>query len=198
MPNTRGPPKIVAHDEESLIRGPMTVEDLSKLRTAFDNCGTVTAGNASTISDGGAALVMASARKAIELGLSILAVVKGQADAAQSAEMFTTAPAKAIPIAIQRAGIRADDVDFYELNEAFAVVSAVNVKLLKLDPAKVNVYGGAVSMGHPLGCSGARILITLLSVLRQEGGSIGCAGVCNGGGGASAMVLQRLVSNGAL
>ena len=112
MPNTRGPPKIVAHDEESLTRGPMTVEDLSKLRTAFDNCGTVTAGNASTISDGGAALVMASARKAIELGLSILAIVKGQADAAQSAEMFTTAPAKAIPIAIQRAGIRADDVDF--------------------------------------------------------------------------------------
>ena len=198
VPNTRGPPKIVAHDEESLTRGPMSVEDLSQLRTAFDNGGTVTAGNASTISDGGAALVIASARKAIELGLSILAIVKGQADAAQSAEMFTTAPAKAIPIAIQRAGIRADDVDFYEINEAFAVVSAVNVKLLKLDPAKVNVYGGAVSMGHPLGCSGARILITLLSVLRQEGGSIGCAGVCNGGGGASAMVLQRLVSNGAL
>ena len=122
--------------------------------------------------------------------------MKGQGDAAQNAEMFTTAPAKAIPIAIERAGLKATDVDFYELNEAFAVVSAVNCQLLNLDPEKVNVYGGAVSMGHPLGCSGARILITLMSVLRQEGGTIGCAGVCNGGGGASAMVLQRMTGKG--
>ena len=198
VPNRRGPPTVVSHDEESLSRGPMTIEQLSKLRTAFNKTGTVTAGNASTISDGGAAIVLTSAKKAKELGLDVLAVVKGQGDAAQNAEMFTTAPAKAIPIAIERAGLKATDVDFYELNEAFAVVSAVNCQLLNLDPEKVNVYGGAVSMGHPLGCSGARILITLMSVLRQEGGTIGCAGVCNGGGGASAMVLQRMTGKGAL
>jgi acetyl-CoA C-acetyltransferase len=192
--NRRGPPTLVSADEESLSRGPMTVEALGKLRPAFEKNGSVTAGNSSTISDGGAALVITSAKKARELKLNVLAVIAGAADAAHDAEMFTTAPALAVPIALKRSGIPMQEVDFFELNEAFAVVGCVNIKLLNLNPEKVNVYGGAVSMGHPLGCSGARILITLLSVLRNEGGMIGCAGVCNGGGGATALVIRRLAS----
>ena len=185
---------LVAADEESLSRGAMTFESLSKLKTAFAKDGTVTAGNASTISDGGAALVIVSGKKAKELNLKIMAIVAGAADAAHDAELFTTAPSLAIPKALKRAKVHPDGVDFYELNEAFSVVGCVNVKLLGLDIEKVNVYGGAVSLGHPLGCSGARILITLLSALQNEGGMIGCAGICNGGGGASAIVLKRLQS----
>ena len=168
------------------------------VKAVFSKDGTVTAANASSLNDGASALILMSSEKANELNLKPLARVVSYADASQEAKWFTTSPAIAINKALLKANILAKDVDYWELNEAFAVVSAVNCQLLNLDPEKVNVYGGAVSMGHPLGCSGARILITLMSVLRQEGGTIGCAGVCNGGGGASAMVLQRMTGKGAL
>jgi acetyl-CoA C-acetyltransferase len=170
---------------------------LSKLRPCFKASEknvdqTVTAGNASTISDGAAALVLMSLEKVNELKLNdkVLAIIRGFADAAQEPHAFTTAPALAIPKALAHAKVTPDQIDFYEINEAFSVVSLANIKLLKLDPAKVNVYGGAVSIGHPLGCSGARILATLCSILKQEKGKFGCAAICNGGGGASAIVVQ--------
>ncbi|KAK4369289.1 hypothetical protein RND71_013081 [Anisodus tanguticus] len=164
---------------------------LRKLRPSFkDKDGTVTAGNASSISDGAAALVLVSGEKAIKLGLNVIAKISGYADAAQEPELFTTTPALAIPKAIKSASLEASQIDYYEINEAFAVVSLANQKLLGLNPEKVNVHGGAVSLGHPLGCSGARILVTLLGVLRQKNGKYGAAGVCNGGGGASALVLE--------
>ncbi|XP_073001343.1 acetyl-CoA acetyltransferase 2-like isoform X1 [Typha latifolia] len=189
----RGKPSTIIDKDESLQK--FDPAKLRKLRPSFkDNGGTVTAGNASSISDGAAALVLVSGEKALDLGLQVIAKITGYADAAQAPELFTTAPALAIPKAISNAGLVASQVDYYEINEAFSVVALANQKLLGLSSEKVNVHGGAVSLGHPLGCSGARILVTLIGVLRQRSGKVGVAGVCNGGGGASALVLQ-LVSH---
>jgi acetyl-CoA C-acetyltransferase len=154
--------------------------------------GTVTAANASTLNDGAAAVLLMSKEKAEELGVRPLAKILGFADAEQAPEWFTTSPSLAIPKALKHAGVEAKDVDFYEINEAFSVVSLANNKLLNLEGTKVNVYGGAVSLGHPLGASGARIVTTLVNVLRQEGGRIGVTGICNGGGGASSIVVEKL------
>jgi acetyl-CoA C-acetyltransferase len=165
-------------------------DKIPQLRAAFTKDGTVTAANASTMNDGAAAMVLMSKEKMESLGLKPLAKVLSFADAAQQPEWFTTAPAKALPIALKRANCSIEDVDVFEINEAFSVVSLVNNKLLNLDPEKVNVNGGAVSLGHPLGASGARILVTLVHALKQKNGKIGAAGICNGGGGASAFVLE--------
>jgi acetyl-CoA C-acetyltransferase len=162
------------------------------LRPAFTKDGTVTAANASTINDGASALVLMSASKAKELGLKPIARIKGFADAAQDPMWFTTAPSLAIPKAWKQAGITAKDVDYYEINEAFSAVAIANNIKLELNPDRVNVNGGAVSLGHPLGASGARIITTLIHVLGQNNASIGTAGICNGGGGASAMVIEKL------
>lgn len=167
-------------------------DKLKTLRPVFQKDGTVTAANASAINDGAAALIVMSADKAKELGLKPIARIVAQASAAKEPKWFTTAPADAIPIALKRAGISISDVDLFEINEAFSVVSLANNKLLNLDPAKVNIHGGAVSMGHPIGCSGARIIVTLIHALQRTGGKIGCAGICNGGGGASAIIIERL------
>ncbi len=167
-------------------------DKIPSLRPVFDKEGTVTAANASTINDGAAALLVMSEEKANELGLKPLARIIGQGSAAKAPEWFTTAPADAIPIALKRSGKTIEDMDLFEINEAFSVVSLINNKLLKLDPAKVNIHGGAVSIGHPLGCSGARILVTLIHALKQTGGKYGCAGICNGGGGASATVIEMI------
>ena len=186
IPQRRGDSIWLSEDEEFKN---IKLEKVPTLRPAFGKDGTVTAANASTLNDGAAALVVMSREKAEELKLEPLAVIKGYADASQEPEWFTTAPAKALPKALTKAGVKAEDVDFYELNEAFSVVGLANIELLKLDPARVNVHGGAVSLGHPLGCSGARIIVTLINVLKANGGKIGAAGICNGGGGASAMVI---------
>jgi acetyl-CoA C-acetyltransferase len=167
-------------------------EKIPSLKPVFKKDGTVTAANASTLNDGASALVLMSKEKADELGIKPLAKIIAHADAQQAPEWFTTAPSKAIPLALHRAGLSADQIDFFEINEAFSVVSIANNQLLKLDPAKVNVNGGAVSLGHPLGSSGSRIIVTLLSVLQQNKGKYGAAGICNGGGGASAMVIENL------
>lgn len=185
----RGKPSTIVDKDEGL--GKFDAAKLRKLRPSFkQDGGSVTAGNASSISDGAAALVLVSGEKAIELGLQVIAKIKGYADAAQAPDLFTTSPALAIPKAISRAGLEASQVDFFEINEAFAVVALANMKLLGLNPEKVNVHGGAVALGHPLGCSGARILVTLLGVLKQKNGKYGVGGVCNGGGGASALVVE--------
>ncbi|XP_059449860.1 acetyl-CoA acetyltransferase 2 [Corylus avellana] len=185
----RGKPSTIVDKDEGL--GKFDAAKLRKLRPSFkDNGGSVTAGNASSISDGAAALILVSGETALKLGLQVIAKITGYADAAQAPEFFTTAPALAIPKAISKAGLEASEIDFYEINEAFAVVALANQKLLGLNPEKVNVHGGAVGLGHPLGCSGARILVTLLGVLRQKNGKYGVGGVCNGGGGASALVLE--------
>lgn len=189
IPGRKGEVSVVSEDEE--VRS-VNFDKIPGLRPVFKADGTVTAANASTLNDGAAALVLASAEKVKALGLRPIAKIRGYADAQQSPEWFTTAPAKAIPRALAVAGIEASDVDYYEINEAFSVVAIANNQELSLDPGKVNVYGGAVSLGHPLGASGARIVVTLLSVLEQEGGRIGVAGICNGGGGASAVVVERL------
>ncbi|XP_021300848.1 acetyl-CoA acetyltransferase, cytosolic 1 isoform X2 [Herrania umbratica] len=187
----RGKPSTIVDKDEGL--GKFDAAKLRKLRPSFkDNGGTVTAGNASSISDGAAALVLVSGEKAIKLGLQVIAKITGYGDAAQAPEFFTTAPALAIPKAISNAGLDASQIDYYEINEAFAVVALANQKLLDLNPEKVNVNGGAVSLGHPLGCSGARILVTLLGVLKHRNGKYGVGGVCNGGGGASALVVELL------
>lgn len=188
VPRRRGEPVIVSEDEEYKN---VRMEKIPALRPAFTKDGTVTAANASTINDGAGAVVLMSAEKANELGLKPLATIKSYADAAQEPKWFTTAPAKALPKALDKAGISIDDVDYFELNEAFSVVGLANMKLLGIDDSKTNVNGGAVSLGHPLGCSGVRILITLLSVLEQNDAKIGAAGICNGGGGASAIVVER-------
>ncbi|WP_179413345.1 acetyl-CoA C-acyltransferase [Mucilaginibacter sp. E4BP6] len=167
-------------------------DKIPSLKPVFKKDGTVTAANASTLNDGAAAVILMSMEKANELGIKPIARVVAYADAQQAPEWFTTAPSKAIPLALHRAGLNGDDIDYYEINEAFSVVSIANNQNLKLDPAKVNVNGGAVAMGHPLGASGARIVVTLLSVLRQNGGKYGAAGICNGGGGASAIVIENL------
>ncbi len=188
VPQRRGEPIIVNEDEEYKN---VKLEKIPALRPAFTKDGTVTAANASTINDGAAALVLMSAEKAKEMGLRPISSIKSYADAAQEPKWFTTAPAKALPKAITKAGITIEQVDYFEFNEAFAVVGLANMKLLKLKDKNVNVNGGAVSLGHPLGCSGARIIITLLSVLEQNNGKIGAAAICNGGGGASAIILER-------
>ncbi|MDC1195608.1 acetyl-CoA C-acyltransferase [Flavobacteriaceae bacterium] len=188
VPQRRGEPIIVDKDEEYTN---VRIEKIPGLRAAFTKDGTVTAANASTINDGAAALVLMSRDKAEELGLHPLATIKGYADAAREPEWFTVAPSKALPKALAKANIDISDVDFFELNEAFSIVGLANMKLLDLDESIVNVNGGAVSLGHPLGCSGARIVVTLLSVLEQNDGKIGAAAICNGGGGASALILER-------
>jgi len=162
------------------------------LKPAFGKDGTVTAANASTMNDGAAAIVLMSKEKANELGIKPIAKIISYADAEQAPEKFTTTPSLAVPKAVKKAGLKMGDIDFYELNEAFSVVGVANIKLMNLDPAKVNVNGGAVSLGHPLGASGARIIISLINVLKQNKGKYGAAGICNGGGGASAMVLENL------
>ncbi|MFT4612120.1 MAG: acetyl-CoA C-acetyltransferase [Glaciecola sp.] len=188
VPQRRGEPIIVSKDEEySNVR----MEKIPSLRPAFSKDGTVTAANASTINDGAGAMVLMSREKADELGLTPLATIKSYADAAQEPKWFTTAPAKALPKALDKAGIALQDVDYFEFNEAFSIVGLANMKILGLNDSNVNVNGGAVSLGHPLGCSGVRIIITLLSVLQQNDAKIGAAAICNGGGGASAIVIER-------
>jgi acetyl-CoA C-acetyltransferase len=185
----RGKETVVSDDEEYTK---VQFDKMPGLKPAFTKEGTVTAANASTLNDGAAAVLLMSREKADELGIKPLARIRGFADAEQAPEWFTTTPSLAIPKALKNAGLEAKDVDFYEINEAFSVVSLANNKLLNLEGTKVNVYGGAVSLGHPLGASGARIVTTLLSVLNQEGGKIGVTGICNGGGGASSIVLEKL------
>jgi acetyl-CoA C-acetyltransferase len=189
IPSKKGDPVVVSKDEE-----PWNVkfDKIAGLKPAFGKEGTVTAANASTMNDGAAALVLMSREKAEELGIKPLAVIRGYADAEQEPQWFTTTPSIAVPIAVKRAGIEMKDVDYVELNEAFSVVGIINTRNMKLDPARVNVHGGAVSLGHPLGCSGARVIVTLLNVLKQNNGRYGAAGICNGGGGASAMVIEKV------
>ncbi len=188
VPQRRGEPVVVREDEEYKN---VKLEKVPSLRPAFTKEGTVTAANASTINDGAAAVVLMSEEKANELGIKPLATIKGYADAAHEPEWFTTAPAKALPKALDRAGVSIDDIDYFEFNEAFSVVGLANMKILGLNDSNVNVNGGAVSLGHPLGCSGARITITLLNVLEQNNAKLGAAAICNGGGGASSIVLER-------
>lgn len=180
---------VVAEDEEYKT---VKFDKIPGLKPVFKKDGTVTAANASTLNDGASALVLMSKEKAEALGIKPIAKIRGYADAQQAPEWFTTAPSKAIPRAIAHAGITANDVDFYEINEAFSVVSLANNKELNLNPDKVNINGGAVSLGHPLGSSGSRIIVTLISVLNQQNAKIGVAGICNGGGGASAIVIEKL------
>ncbi len=189
IPQRKGDPVVMTEDEEPKK---VNFDKIPKLRAAFSKDGTVTAANASTINDGAAALVLASERKVKELGLTPIARIVSFADAAHEPEWFTTAPAKATPVALERAGMSIRDIDYFEVNEAFSVVPLVYNKLLDVDPAKVNVFGGAVSVGHPLGASGARIVTTLCNVLHQHGASKGLAAICNGGGGASALIIEKV------
>jgi acetyl-CoA C-acetyltransferase len=190
IPSRKGDPIIVSKDEE-----PWNVkfEKIASLKPAFGKEGTVTAANASTMNDGAAALVLMSKEKAEELGVKPIAIIRSYADAEQEPTWFTTTPSIAVPKAVAKAGLKMEDVDYVELNEAFSVVGIINSKMMQLEPGKVNVNGGAVSIGHPLGCSGARIIVTLINVLKQNKGKIGAAGICNGGGGASAMVIENVV-----
>jgi acetyl-CoA C-acetyltransferase len=189
IPQRRGDPIIFSEDEEYKN---VKMDRISTLRAAFTKDGTVTAANASTVNDGGAALILMSLDKAKELNITPLAKIKSYADAAHEPKWFTTAPAKALPKALAKANLSIDDVDFFELNEAFAVVGLANMKLLNITDTNVNVNGGAVSLGHPLGVSGARIVIALTSILKQNNAKIGAAAICNGGGGASAIVIERI------
>ncbi|MDA9283710.1 acetyl-CoA C-acyltransferase [Flavobacteriaceae bacterium] len=188
VPQRRGDALIITEDEEFKN---VKIDKIPALRAAFSKEGTVTAANASTINDGAGALILMSEEKANSLGLTILATIKGYADAAHEPQWFTTAPSKALPKALAKAGVTQDQIEYFELNEAFAVVGLANMKILGLDSSTVNVNGGAVSLGHPLGVSGVRILITLLNVLQQNDAKLGAAAICNGGGGASAMVIER-------
>jgi len=178
---------VFAKDEEPFN---VKFDKIPELKSAFIKDGTVTAANASTMNDGAAALVLMSKEKADALGIKPIAVIKSYADAEQSPEWFTTTPSLAVPKAVAKAALKMTDIDFVELNEAFSVVGIANTQKMNLDPVKVNVHGGAVSIGHPLGCSGTRIIVTLINVLKQNGGKFGVAGICNGGGGASAMVIE--------
>lgn len=189
IPSKKGEPTIVAKDEE-----PWNVkfDKIASLKPAFSKEGTVTAANASTMNDGAAALVLMSKEKADELGIKPIAVIRSYADAEQDPTWFTTTPSLALPKAVKKAGLQMSDLEYVELNEAFSVVGIVNTQKMQLDPEKVNVNGGAVSLGHPLGASGARIIVTLINILKQKNGKIGGAGICNGGGGASAMVIERI------
>jgi acetyl-CoA C-acetyltransferase len=189
VPQRKGDPIVVDEDEEYKN---VRFDKIPELRPVFSKEGTVTAANASTINDGASALILVSEEKLKELGLTPVAIIRGFADAAQEPIWFTTSPSLAIPKAIKRAGIDASEVDFYEINEAFAAVAIANNQELHLDPAKVNVHGGAVALGHPLGASGARIITTLNGVLTAGKGKIGVAGICNGGGGASAIVIEKV------
>ena len=188
IPQRKGEPLIIVEDEEY---SKVNFDKISQLRPAFSKEGTVTAANASTLNDGAAALVLMSAEKAKALHIKPLASIKGYADASQKPEEFTTAPAKALPKALQKANIRQDEVDYFELNEAFSVVGIANCNLLGISTKKTNIFGGAVALGHPLGCSGARIIVTLLNVLAHKKARIGAAGICNGGGGASAIIIEN-------
>jgi acetyl-CoA C-acetyltransferase len=189
IPQRKGDPIIFKEDEEYKN---VNFEKIPQLNPVFIKEGTVTAANASTMNDGAAAVVLMSKEKAELLGIKPLAVIRGYADAEQAPEWFTTSPAKALPRAIAKAGLTLNDIDFFEINEAFSVVALANIKELNLNPAKVNVNGGAVSLGHPLGASGARIVVTLIHVLQQNNARYGAAGICNGGGGASALVIERI------
>ncbi len=189
IPQRKGNPILFNRDEEPFN---VKFDKIPELKGAFVKDGTVTAANASTMNDGAAALVLMSKEKANELGLKPIAKILSYADAEQAPEWFTTTPSLAVPKAVAKAGLKMEDIHFWELNEAFAVVGIENSKRMKLDPAKVNVNGGAVSMGHPLGCSGARIIVTLINVLKQNNAKYGAAGICNGGGGASAMVIENV------
>ena len=191
VPQRRGDAIIVSKDEEF---SNVKLDKIPTLNPVFTKDGTVTAANASTINDGAAAVILMTEEKALSLGLKPLAYISGYADAAQEPKWFTTAPAKALPKALDKAQIKISDVDYFEFNEAFAVVGLANSKILGLDNNKVNVNGGAVSLGHPLGCSGARIVVTLLNVLEQNNAKIGAAAICNGGGGASAIVVERYMN----
>jgi len=189
IPSKKGEPIVVSKDEE-----PWNVkfDKIASLRPAFTKEGTVTAANASTMNDGAAAVVLMSSDKAKELDIQPLAIIRSYADAEQEPEWFTTTPSIAVPAAVKKAGLQLSDIDFVELNEAFSVVGIVNTQKMNLNPAKVNVNGGAVSLGHPLGASGARIIVSLINVLKQNKGKYGAAGICNGGGGASAMVIEKV------
>jgi acetyl-CoA C-acetyltransferase len=189
IPSRKGDPEIFAKDEEPFN---VKFDKIPELKPAFQKDGSVTAANASTMNDGAAALVLMSKEKAEELGLKPIARVVSYADAEQAPEWFTTTPAIAVPKAVAKAGLKMEDISYFELNEAFAVVGIENTKRMKLDPSKVNVNGGAVSVGHPLGASGARIIVTLINVLKQNKAKYGAAGICNGGGGASAMVIENM------
>jgi acetyl-CoA C-acetyltransferase len=187
IPQRIGGPVMFVKDEEPFN---VKFDKIATLKSPFEKSGSVTAANASTINDGAAAVVLMSKEKATELGIKPLARILSYADAEQAPEWFTTTPSLAVPKAIKKAGLTIEQVDYFELNEAFSVVGIVNTQNMKLDAAKVNVNGGAVALGHPLGCSGARIIVTLINVLRQNNGKIGAAGICNGGGGASATVIE--------
>ena len=187
IPQRKGDPVLVSEDEEWRK---VDFNKLPTLRPAFDKEGTITAANASKINDGAAAVVLMSKERAEAMGIKPMARIRSYADAAQAPEWFTTTPALAMPKALVKAGLSVADIDAWEINEAFSVVALVNRDMLGIPAEKLNVYGGAVALGHPIGCSGARIIITLLSVLKQQGGKLGCAGICNGGGGASAMVVE--------
>ena len=189
IPQRKGDPIVFAKDEEPFN---VKFDKIATLNPAFIKDGTVTAANASTMNDGAAALVLMSKEKAEELGLKPIAKIRSFADAEQAPEWFTTSPAIAVPKAVAKAGLKMEDISYWELNEAFAVVGIENSKRMKLDPSKVNIHGGAVSLGHPLGCSGARIIVTLINVLKANNAKYGAAGICNGGGGASAMVIENL------
>jgi len=189
IPQRKGDPILFAKDEDAFN---VKFDKIPELKPAFIKDGTVTAANASTMNDGAAAVVLMSKEKADSLGIKPLAIIRSYADAEQAPEWFTTTPALAVPKAVAKSGLEMNQIDYVELNEAFSVVGIANIQKMKLDPAKVNVHGGAVSLGHPLGCSGARIIVTLLHVLKQHGGKIGAAGICNGGGGASAMVIENI------
>jgi acetyl-CoA C-acetyltransferase len=187
VPQRKGDPVMVLEDEEYKN---VFLDKIPALRPAFDKDGTITAANASTLNDGASALILVSEEAVEKYGLKPIAKIVSYADAAQEPEWFTTAPSLAIPKALEKAGLTTADVDYWELNQAFAVVGLANMKILGLDPAKVDVNGGAVALGHPLGNSGSRIIVTLLNVLKQNGAKRGGAGICNGGGGASAMVVE--------
>ena len=189
VPQRRGDAVIVDKDEEYTS---VRIDKIPELRAVFTKEGTVTAANASTLNDGASALVLMSKEKADELGVKPIAKIIGYGDAAHEPEWFTTAPSKAVPVALKKANLSIADIDYWELNQAFSVVGLVNIKKLELDPAKVDVNGGAVSLGHPLGNSGSRIIVTLINVLKQNNGKYGAAGICNGGGGASAMVIENI------
>lgn len=190
IPQRRGDPLVVSEDEEP---GSVNIDKIRSLKPAFDRTnGTITAANASSLNDGACAMVLMTEREALEKGIRPLAKIRGFGDAAQAPVDFTTTPSLAVPVALRNAGVEASDVDYHEINEAFSVVALANTQLLNLDPARVNVFGGAVSLGHPIGMSGARIIGTLYNALKHKDGSIGCASICNGGGGASAIVIERL------
>ncbi len=190
IPQKKGAPVVVDQDEEP---AKVNFEKIAQLNPAFSKEGTVTAANASTMNDGAAALILMSADKAKALGIQPIAIIKGFADAEQDPKWFTTSPALALPKALNKAGLKKEMIDYFEFNEAFSVVGLVNSTLLELDAAKINVHGGAVALGHPLGCSGARIIVTLIHVLQKNKSKYGAAAICNGGGGASAMVIEAIV-----